>query len=232
MKNAIILAAGKSTRFNGNKLFQKFSDKTLLEYAFLFCLRNKIENIFVTVSDFEVLTKSNFGIYKKLFKKAEFAFQDKDLYGPAAAIMPWVDKVSDDFLVLLADNFIWGSIDGISDILNCYNNSCVIGSIFKEDSKENLRLAYIEPDYNKVIEKPHNYTEGNYFGGFCAFQKRSLKDLKNLKPSIERNEYEITHLINLNEKIFTFDLKQLSWKDLTYYHEIIELDKFIYSTLC
>lgn len=236
---AIILAAGKSSRYNGNKLTTKFKHSTLVEWAIVNCFKNEINKVFFTISKddikiddnnltHDVLQHLNFNIYKNFFKELKIKFQDTSKYGPAAAILPWVDEIDDDFLILFGDNFLYGKFKFPKfkkDI-----TTSIIGSMYREDSKENLRLGYINTKTNKVIEKPHNYTEGNFFTGFCAFSENCKENLKKLKPSF-RGEYEITDLINLSEEKIFYDIKDLNWIDLTYKSDDEKIKKHIEKTL-
>jgi len=232
----IILAAGKSSRFNGNKLLEKFNGKTLLEYALLFCILNDIKKVNITISECDlyykdttkgihpVLDAANIINYKSLLD-IKIKSQDPTKYGPAGAMMPWINEIKDDFIVLLGDNFINGKIvETIKPRMKPHTS--IIGYIEKPEDEDNLRLGFINSETKKVKEKPHGQKSGKYFVGFCAFSNDTLKNLKNLKPS-ERGEYEITDLMNSNDNVELFDISTIDWKDITFSNEIAEMEKYI-----
>lgn len=231
---AIILAAGDSTRYEGNKLLTPFNGKLLVEYAIDFCIENGIRNIYITLSP-HIAIKDN-PIYQTLVKnygdigthpnlKLNFKIQDADEYGPAAAIKVWKDDINqDDFIVLMGDNFIQGKLD--VENLNENVGHCTIGYLELEDNVDNLKFAHISEHTNKVIEKPHQFRSGKFFIGFAYFGINGMEKIDNIKPS-KRGELEITDFINAQENIELYDMTQLKWVDITFKYENPDVDNYI-----
>lgn len=220
---AIILCGGAATRYGGNKVLTVFKKKSLLEWNFRFCIENGITDVCITTNEkygqdiYREIQKLNFSadyphIVEENLLRIEIAFQDKEKYGTAAALMPWVDTVKEDFIVLFGDNYYDGKID-----FSLGDDDCVATYKTFTKSKENLRLSYVEDD-NTIIEKPHLYDEGRFFVGFMVFKPEMLNELKNLEPS-RRGEYEITELFNLGKSRNVYPLN-MHWFDITSREEL------------
>jgi NDP-sugar pyrophosphorylase family protein len=221
---AIILCGGAATRYGGNKVLTVFKKKSLLEWNIRFCLENDIRDIRIT-------TNAKFGEdikreIQKMFTslhadklisdentlKIEISLQPEDKYGTAAALIPWVGRVDDDFVVLFGDNYYDGKIDFELSVSDC---AATYKTFTK--SKENLRLSYVEDD-NTIIEKPHLYDEGNFFVGFMLFKKDMIDKVNELQPS-RRGEFEITELFNLGTYRSVYPLN-MHWFDITSREEL------------
>jgi len=221
---ALVLAAGKSTRFGVDKLLTKIYDKVLLEYIFDFCLKNNIKNINITLNKSKIYIEDNAiahplyiiaNRYRSLFNSLNFEFQNEDEYGPAAAIKPYTDKIDKPFIVLFCDNFY----DGILPEFNMEKHDCYVSYIEKLKDYKNLQLSVIKDDI--VIEKPHSITSGRYFCGYVVFTPAVFTHIKNIEIS-NRNEYEITDLIN-NMQNTKFIENTLSWFGVTYCEDLEQL---------
>lgn len=215
---AIILAAGKSTRYGSNKLIDPILGKTTLQYAVEFCIENGITDIYVTISKADFFFKDGHTVLTHpIIESLEpygdkvnvfFEFQRDGEYGPGAAIKVWENTFNEPFLCLFGDNYYSGNI-GLDEH---DSNETVITFRNYEPRARNLQLATIIDDV--VVEKPHGVVKGSYFCGYMIFSKNAFSNLDHIKLS-GRNEYEITHLINsMNDRRY----KKLSidWYDLTY----------------
>jgi dTDP-glucose pyrophosphorylase len=222
MKNALILAAGRSTRFGRNKLEEKFYGMSLPYLAALFALDNGAENIYLTLSRSAVKTDGA-RIYHPVLDEVSkicdpiVRFQSEDTYGPGAAITTWAGVIDGPFTVLFGDNFYQGILpDHVRAIIGTPCDSDVWFTYLEKDlSPRNLQLAAVIDDY--VIEKPHGQLAGNYFCGFARFPKNYLDTIGDLRKS-DRGEVEITDMINMaeNRKPMNLDKLGVSWGDLTY----------------
>jgi len=191
---AIILAAGAAKRYGGNKVLTRYKKKSLLEWNIALAIKHGVKDIYITINKHygpAIIEEVN-KLQKTYIFSVEFAYQDEDKYGPAAAIMPWI-HLNDDFLLLLGDNYYDGEIQWSLE-----DYDCVATSMTFSNSEENLRFSYITED-NQIIEKPHNYTQGRYYIGFMMFKKDMLANLSKLTPSY-RGEYELTEFFNLGKK--------------------------------
>jgi NDP-sugar pyrophosphorylase family protein len=108
IRKAIILAAGKSTRYGSNKLIDPILGKSTVQYCIEFCIENGIEDAYVTISKSDFFfknrnTKLSHPIIESLSKYKEkiniyYEFQKDDEYGPGAAIKAWEGKFYEPFL--------------------------------------------------------------------------------------------------------------------------------------
>lgn len=221
---AIILCGGAATRYGGNKVLTVFKKKSLLEWNIRFCLENGIRDIKITVNEKygEDIKREIHKMHSSLHTDGlindtniltiDIDHQNPDKYGTAAALLPWVDTVTEDFIVLFGDNYYDGLID-----FNLGSDDCVATFKTFTKSKENLRLSFVEDD-NTIIEKPHLYDEGRFFVGFMIFKSDMMYQLSELQPS-RRGEYEITELFNLGANRSVYPLN-MHWFDITSREEL------------
>ena len=222
---AIILAAGKSTRYGKNKLVDPILGKSTIEYCIEFCIENGIEDCYVTISKADFFFKNNTKLSHPIIEKLNqyktkinifYEFQQDDEYGPGAAIKVWSGKFNEAFLCLFGDNYYQGNIG-----LEYHDPESTVVTYKDYGTRaRNLQLASILE--NVVIEKPHGIVSGRYFCGYMIFSKEAFDNLDSIKMS-NRNEYEITHLINSMDNL-KFEELNICWYDLTYENdkEVIE----------
>lgn len=214
MSTFVILAAGKSTRYGKNKLTEKVKGLTLPERCVWFAINNGASRICVTVSEnSDALCNS----LSEIFPSVEFEIQNQNKYGPGAALLEWKDKINEDFFVLFGDNYYEGIIPEINK-----DELAVTYKTRKADIR-NLQFAAIVD--NKLIEKPHDILEGDYFCGFVHFPENYWSIAPEIKES-SRNEYEITDMINEVEcKKIMIDYNQIGfWSDITYPGDIQKIE--------
>lgn len=218
VKKAIILAAGKSTRYGSNKLIDPILGKSTIEYCIEFCIDNGIKDAYITISKSDFFFKKNntklsHPIIERLDKYKKdinlyYEFQREDEYGPGAAIKVWEGKFYEPFLCLFGDNYYQGNIG-----LKNHDPEVSVATYRDYETRaRNLQLATIID--NVIIEKPHGVVNGRYFCGYMIFAKEAFDNLKSIKLS-NRNEYEITHLINSMDNL-NFEKLDICWYDLTY----------------
>jgi dTDP-glucose pyrophosphorylase len=228
VKKAIILAAGKSTRYGSNKLIDPIMGKSTVQYCIEFCIENGIEDAYITISKSDFFFKNNLKLSHPIIESLSqykdriniyYEFQKDDEYGPGAAIKAWEGVFYEPFLCLFGDNFYRGNI-GLE-----YHDPKKSVITFKdyETRARNLQLATILD--NVVVEKPHGVVSGKYFCGYMIFAKEAFDNLSSIKLS-NRNEYEITHLINSMDNL---DIQHLNidWYDLTYEHDKKVIEQII-----
>ena len=116
---AIILAAGRSTRYGKNKLVDPILGKSTVEYCVEFCIENGIEDCYITISKADFFFKDNIKLSHPIIEKLSkykkdinifYEFQKDNEYGPGAAIKVWADKFDEAFLCLFGDNYYQGNI--------------------------------------------------------------------------------------------------------------------------
>lgn len=220
IKKAIILAAGKSTRYGSNKLIDPILGKSTIQYCIEFCIENGIEDAYITISKSDFFFKNNIELSHPIIESLSqyknkiniyYEFQRDNEYGPGAAIKVWEGVFNEPFLCLFGDNFYKGNIG-----LDKHNiNTTVVTYKDYETRARNLQLATIIDGV--VVEKPHGVVQGRYFCGYMIFSKDVFNNLNSIRLST-RNEYEITHLIN-SMKNLDFKELNINWYDLTYEHD-------------
>lgn len=231
VKKAIILAAGKSTRYGSNKLIDPIMGKSTVQYCIEFCIENGIEEAYITISKSDFFFKNNVKLSHPIIESLSqykdkiniyYEFQKDDEYGPGAAIKAWEGVFYEPFLCLFGDNFYRGNI-GLE-----YHDpkKSVITFRDYETRARNLQLATILD--NVVVEKPHGVVSGRYFCGYMIFAKEAFDNLSSIKLS-NRNEYEITHLINSMDDLEIQHL-DIDWYDLTYEHDKQVIEELIKTT--
>lgn len=220
MKNALILAAGRSTRFGRNKLEEKFEGMSLPYLAALFALDNGAENIYLTLSRSAIKTDGERVYHPVLDEVSKICkpivrFQSEDTYGPGAAITTWAGVIEGPFTVLFGDNFYQGLISVADHLGSELNDEVWFTYLNKSLNPRNLQLATVIEDY--VVEKPHGQLEGSYFCGFARFPAGYLDTIGDLRKS-DRGEVEITDMINMaeNRRAVSLDSLGVRWGDLTY----------------
>jgi len=225
---AIILAAGKSTRYGKNKLVDPILGKSTIEYCIEFCIENGIEDCYVTISKADFFFKNNTKLSHPIIEKLNqyktklnifYEFQQDDEYGPGAAIKVWSGKFNEAFLCLFGDNYYQGNIG-----LEYHDPESTVVTYKDYGTRaRNLQLASILE--NVVIEKPHGIVSGRYFCGYMIFSKEAFDNLDSIKMS-NRNEYEITHLINSMDNL-KFEELNICWYDLTYENDKAVIEDLI-----
>ena len=225
---AIILAAGRSTRYGKNKLVDPILGKSTIEYCIEFCIENGIEDCYVTISKADFFFKNNTKLSHPIIEKLNqyktklnifYEFQQDDEYGPGAAIKVWSGKFNEAFLCLFGDNYYQGNIG-----LEYHDPESTVVTYKDYGTRaRNLQLASILE--NVVIEKPHGIVSGRYFCGYMIFSKEAFNNLDSIKMS-NRNEYEITHLINSMDNL-KFEELNICWYDLTYENDKAVIEDLI-----
>lgn len=229
----LILAAGESKRFGRNKLEEKFNGKTLPLMAAEFALSNGATEIYLTISKNGVRADEH-NVYHPVLEEVKkvcdpkIAFQQEGIYGPGAAINAWSGIIEEPFIVLFGDNFYKGkfSESALKKFIDPNNQTTYFTTLTKSLNPRNLQLSAIVNGY--IIEKPHSYSEGNFFCGFVRFPSGAFNNFSNLHRS-SRGELEITDMVNMSSKRKGLDLKDLGikWDDLTYESDIERLQNLI-----
>jgi dTDP-glucose pyrophosphorylase len=233
MKNVILLAAGRSSRFGRNKLEERFNGKTLPRFAAEFAIANGCENLYVTLSRSAVKT-DGCKVYHPVLEDIRaagiepiVAFQPEDSYGPGAAISLWAPVIDGPVTVLFGDNYYGGLLwDGVADTLNNQSEYVVYTTKTLEANPRNLQLAVVKDGY--LVEKPHSELSGEYFCGLVRFPANYLNQVGQLRKS-ERGEVEITEMVNFAEKrlILSLNWTGITWGDITYESDVPAMRKLV-----
>jgi dTDP-glucose pyrophosphorylase len=233
MKNVLILAAGRSSRFGRNKLEERFLGMTLPQRAAMFALENGAQNIFVTLSRSAVRTDGS-NVYHPILRDLQevcdpvVTFQDESQYGPGAAVSCWSQVITDPFTLLFGDNFYRGKLtDWRNERLDGDYEGTIFTTSFQEVRPRNLQLAAVS--HGMIIEKPHGIVRGDFFCGFARFPANYLQTLGPLRKS-DRGEIEITDMINFapqREQWHLGHMSEMDWGDITYESDIPAMRELI-----
>ena len=226
MRNCILLAAGKSSRFGRNKLEERFGGKTLPRMAAEFALANGCENLYLTISRSGVKTDGS-DVYHPVIEEVKaagiepcVAFQPEDSYGPGAAVSIWSQVIHEPVTVIFGDNYYAGCLPkGYNEFLDSNYEGAIFTTRFSEANPRNLQLAAVANGF--ILEKPHSILRGDYFCGFARFPADYLQKLGQLKKS-ERGEIEITEMVNFAPDRTQWDIDKMNviWSDLTYESDV------------
>lgn len=227
MTTFLILAGGASTRFEGDKLAERFNGMTLPQYCAKFALANGADRICVTLSQKQIYT-DGMNIYHKLLDdlhkvcQPEIALQPADRYGTGVAVSIWQQRIMEECVILFADNFYSGTLPPMHGTETLYY-STVSRS---QSSAENLQLAAVVDGV--VVEKPHTITRGRYFAGFIKMPALMWNNLPMLKRS-SRNEFEITDIINGAPRKEPIDLSEtyMVWDAITYASDVERIQQLL-----
>lgn len=229
----LILAAGKSKRFGRNKLEEKFGGVSLPQQAAKFALENGATEIYLTISRDGVRANA-YDIYHPVLRDIKkicdphIIFQPDDVYGPGAAISAWSGIIDGPFIVLFGDNFYKGKIpqEYMDRFIEPTNQITYFTTLTKIFDPRNLQLSAVINGC--VIEKPHGYTDGDFFCGFVRFPDGAFNNFSNLQRS-DRGEMEITDMINMSPYRQDLNLLELGikWDDLTYEADIERIQRLM-----
>lgn len=227
MTTFLILAGGASTRFDGDKLAEKFNGLTLPQYATLFAVANNATRICVTISDRQVYTDGKTVRHTIVddiaeIAEAEIAIQHPDRYGTGSAVALWENRINERTVVLFGDNLYQGKMPDLIDDATLYFSTVSRN----EPNADNLRLATVID--NLVIEKPHQQTHGIYFAGFISKPASAFSFSSALRLSARR-EYEITDIINAHQQRQAIDLAttDIVWGDITSADDVPHINAII-----
>ena len=219
MTTFLILAAGASTRFDGDKLLERFNGFTLPQYAVKFAQDNGATRICVTLAERQTYTDGRYMRHAILddlqeLCEPEIALQPSQRYGTGAAVSVWQQRIEEPTVVLFGDNFYKGTLPSMDDDALCYSTITR-----NEPARQNLQLASVLEGF--VIEKPHQQLKGTFFAGFIKMPASSWNTLPKLQAS-SRNEYEITDIINASptRKAIALEEHDLIWDGITYADDV------------
>lgn len=202
VKKAIILCGGNGTRLSPitkvtNKQLINVYDKPMFYYPLSLMMLCGIKNfLFITNKDQSVFFDRLIGNTMDLGIKIKYLSQEKPGGLPEAFIIGEEFIGDDDVLMILGDNFFYGS-SLINIIKNSINNSSP-ANIYVYPSTNPSAYGVVELDANRrikrIVEKPKKTTSNIIITGLYKFDKKVAKYSKKLKQS-SRNELEIVDLI-------------------------------------
>jgi len=227
MSTFLILAGGASTRFDGDKLAERFNGMTLPQYCAKFALANGAERICVTLSERQVYTDGIAFFHRILDDlhevcEPEIALQPAERYGTGVAVSIWQQRIMEDVVILFGDNFYSGTLPMMPSSETLYYTTVTRS----QSQMQNLQLAAVIDDF--VIEKPHSQLRGRFFAGFIKMPAPMWNVLPGLRTS-SRNEYEVTDIINSAERRVAIDLSEtyMIWDSITYASDVERIQNLL-----
>ena len=188
----VVICAGKGTRILPNskdmpKTMILLNGRPIVHYIVEYW-RKYTNNFFFIVG----YKKNHIINYVRQLGIQSKFIEQKELRGIAHAISLAKDVVSNNFIVVLGDCLCLGTF-------SLYGAMIQGVGVWKTESFENIRTNYaviIEGDrISQVIEKPKE-TYNNFCGmGIYFFNKNLFRYIEKTRPSILRNEIEITDVI-------------------------------------
>jgi dTDP-glucose pyrophosphorylase len=227
MTTFLILAGGASTRFEGDKLAERFNGYTLPQYCAKFALANGADRICVTLSSRQIYT-DGMHIFHRLLDdlhevcEPEIALQPEDRYGTGVAVSIWQQRIMEDCIILFGDNFYSGTLP----LMNRDDTLYYTTVTRQTPSMANLQLACVLDGF--VIEKPHTQVKGRFFAGFVKMPAEMWNVMPGLKRS-SRNEFEITDVINRAPRREAIDLSEtyMIWDSITYASDVERIQQLL-----
>lgn len=190
----IVLCAGKGTRLipetlNVPKPMLLFEGKPVIEHIINYWKQFTSDFIFIVGYKKEILID----FVKKLPINSEF-IEQKELKGIAHAISLAKDSASDNFIVVLGDCICKGSFDFPENIEQGFG-------VWKTSNEEDIKRSFsVEIKDNlvvNVVEKPKQLVNDLCGMGFYFFNKKVFDYIEKASPSSERNEIEITNVLQM-----------------------------------
>ncbi|MDA9065852.1 sugar phosphate nucleotidyltransferase [Candidatus Pelagibacter sp.] len=238
IKKAIILCGGTGSRMfpatkTTNKQLLPVYDKPMFYYPLSLLMLVGIKNyLFIINKGQKKKFLKSIGSTKDLGINIEFKEQDKPNGLPEAFILGEKFIGKDSVLMILGDNFFYGSMLSpvIKKTLSVKNGA----NIYLYPSKNTSSYGVVElkksGEINKIIEKPA-FTKSNLvITGMYIFDNKVIKYAKKLKPS-KRNELEMVDLINIYKKKNNLNLVKLgrgsAWLDVGNYDDLFSASSFI-----
>jgi len=209
----IILAGGKSKRFNSekSKVLHELCGRPLLSYSIDNLKKLKMKKIYIVVGG-----KSKDEIIQK-FKKEAYIIDQKIPLGTGDAVKKALEEIkeNDDLLILPGDAplLTYETLKKFIDFYNKNKPDALILTAFFENPQGYGRIIKKNSRVLKIVEevdandKEKNIKEVNT--GVYIFKRESLEKVINkITPSNKKGEYYLTdciHLLNYeNKKILAF----------------------------
>ena len=222
MRQALILAAGKSTRvypltLTRPKPLLKVANKTLLERN-LDNLDGLVGEVIIIVGYKKEMIQDYIGDkYKSL--KISYLYQDEQL-GTGHAVSIAEPFITGKFLIIMGDDLY-----SKNDIINCSKKENSI-LVFKVKNPENFGVVVEEKGILKdFAEKPKKFVSNLANTACYCLDKRIFNHLKCAKKS-ERGEIELPAAINLlGKETEVHCIRAKDWNPIGYPLDLLAVDK-------
>ncbi len=217
--DAVILAAGKGERLRPftetrPKPMMPVLGKPQLVWTLETLEKAEIKKVIIVIGWLGEKIKNEIGNqFGKI--KIEYVWQ-KEQKGTGHALLVAEDMVSNEFLVLMGDDFY--SCEDILSLTNENGNAILVSEV---ENPENFGVVVGKNKLEDIIEKPKNPPTNLVNTGAYKVDEGIFEILKKIKPS-SRGEIELTDAIKIvKPKI----IKASFWRPLTFPWDYLELSK-------
>jgi len=226
MMKAVILAAGKSTRFwplnSRHKGLFKLMEKPLILYTIENLKKARIKEIIIVQSSKKDIQKK-LKNYKFPNLKIKYVVQEKPS-GTGDALRKAENYLSEKFLVLNGDDYY-----STQDIKKCFRNTpCIL--LEEVDNPENFGQVLVQKNkVQKLIEKPKRRISKLVNTGLYVLPKSIFAS--QIEKS-KRGEYELTDLVKKlieKEKLY-FKIAE-RWIPVSYPWDLLNINEFFLSKI-
>lgn len=198
----LILAAGKGTRLypitkNIPKPLIKLDNMSTIEHSIATLINDGIKDIGVVINpEYEELFRKQLKKFELNDAKITYIYQRVQM-GIAHAVLCAKDYINgDNFILLLGDNLILGTLSGIVEGLSS-GSDCVLTSMEDNNPSDYGVIEFDHYNYVKSVEeKPINPKSNWIISGAYGFNHTIFNAIKFIELS-ERGEFEITDAINV-----------------------------------
>ena len=201
LNNAIILAGGSGTRLKPltdviNKHFLPIYDKPMIYYSLSICLLFEVKNVTIVCNENDLVNfKQLLGDGSEFGISINYKIQTSP-EGIPHGIMTGLNNMNlNKFLVVLGDNFIYGTNFFSSNIKNIKHSDEV--EIFTQEvsDPQNYGVAIYENNELKEFkEKPKDNISNNAVIGLYKFNSNYQEIFNSIKKS-SRGEFEIVDVL-------------------------------------
>ena len=231
----VILAGGRGTRLKPitnviNKHLINIYDKPMIYYPLSLMILLGVKKIYIVTNENDIPE------FKKVLKlnkinKISITFVEQ---GAPLGIIHAIKKCSkyfkkNDVLVMLGDNFIYGSFL-IKNLKKIFTKNKNLSQAITFLTNTPMKYGILSLNKKKVVEKPKNIKSGLAVLGVYFFKNDVLNKINNLKRS-KNGEYEISSFLNLlirQKKIFFNNLsRSITWWDCGTFEDLHDASLFV-----
>ena len=241
MTTAIVLAGGKGTRLSPlttytSKQLLPIYDKPTIFYPVKLLELSGITHLIMVINEHHLQQFKSLFATLELNFSYEFVLQDEPKglpHGVAVALQNAKATVSQNFLVMLGDNFLHGAglprlISESLDVTGC----CIFLKSVKKP--ESYGVAVLEGDsISNIVEKPQIFISNLAITGLYKFDMSFLEKFSNIRIS-QRNEYEIVDILKAykNRNALSYQLlgQGVSWFDTGTFDDLLAVAEFVRSS--
>lgn len=233
----LILLGGTGSRLKPittavNKHFLPLYDKPIFYYPLSTLMLMEINEIcLVGTSESLPFLRKSLGTGERFGCRFTYLSQDTPKGIPNGISVAKDFLESDDFTMILGDNFFYGVGLGQSLTRRKFNGGAKIFGYEVANPEDYGVVKLVNGKIVEIVEKPSKFVSDIAITGLYQFDHDAIELTESLEPSKLRNEYEITDLIkeyNSKEKL-EFELlpRGTAWLDTGNPNSLLEASMFV-----